>query len=402
MARKSKKAEQRKQQLVSSVPASQRQMITQPITFAYLNGEMSVMHARIQTIIMEKLQVRLDKALKSRQEDEKGFAGSLFTKDDFKPLEGVTGNYLTFVVRYSELGIDPANYRYVSEAARAMQGSLVYEKEVDGYLRSIVAFPVIDVPDESKGERRTDIKLHMTESTAKDLFNMTRYHKYLKDAVFQFSSGYAGRIYLLINANMYLGTWVCNYQELRKILLTTYDREKKRYVADKYRDISDFKKRVLEPARREIAEAADRIDCTFDYEFRYPAGKSRGTPESVVFHIHITDLGRNIKKAQLESQEASKLRDGLTRLRLNVTEINRLMKEAYRKIPDRAYALLTDKAVELSRYYAGVKAGQIQLKEPINDYHKHALASLYNFIAETSFAPAEEIKDTKPEMEEWE
>ena len=55
MARKSTKAELRKQELMSNVPIEQRKMITQPITFAYLNGEMSVMHARIQTIIMEKL-----------------------------------------------------------------------------------------------------------------------------------------------------------------------------------------------------------------------------------------------------------------------------------------------------------------------------------------------------------
>lgn len=302
MARKSKKAEARKQELISNVPVDQRKMITQPITFAYLNGEMSVMHARIQTVIMDKLQQRIARAV--ARQHESGFAGNLFTDADFSPLEGMSGNYLTFSVKYSELGIDPANYRYVSEAARAMQGSLVYEKEVDGYVRSIVAFPVVDVPDEKKKERRTDIKLHMTQDTAKDLFTFTRYQKYLKDAVFLFSSGYAGRIYLLINANKYAGTWTIEYEKLRKILLTTYDKETKKYTADKYRDINDFKKRVLEPARKEIAEAAAHIDCTFDYEFRYPAGKRRGTPEAIVFHIHLTDTGRNIKQSQLEASEA--------------------------------------------------------------------------------------------------
>lgn len=399
MARKSKKAELRKQQLVSSVPASQRKMITQPITFAYLNGEMTVMHARIQTLIMEKLQVRLEKVLKARKDDG-GFTGSLFTAADFAPIEsGGTGNYLTFTVKYSELGIDPANYRYVSEAARNMQGSLVYEKEINGYVRSIVAFPVIDVPDETKGERHTDIKLHMTEDTAKDLFDMTRYHKYMKDAVFLFSSGYAGRIYLLINANMYRGTWVIGYQELRKILLTTYDKEKKRYVTDKYADINDFKKRVLEPARREIAAAADSIDCTFDYEFRYPAGKKRGTPEEVVFHIHMTDLGRNIKKAQLEGQEMSQLRDSLTKLHLTIAESNRIIKEAYKHIPDGAYTVLSTKVNELHQYYAHVKAGEIKLKEPISDYHAHALASLRNYINEKQNSHVEEITSATPAEE---
>lgn len=302
MARKSKKAELRKQEIISSVPVDQRRMITQPITFAYLNGDMSVMHARIQTTIMDKLQERIAKAV--RKQHEGGFAGSLFSEEDFAPLKGVSGSYIPFTVKYSELGVDPANYRYVSEAARAMQGSLFYEKEQDGYVRSIVVFPVIDVPDETKKERRTDIKLYMTESTAKDLFTFTRYQKYLKDAVFCFSSGYAGRIYLLINANKYAGTWTIEYENLRKILLTTKDEKTGKYVVDKYKDVHDFKKRVLEPARREIAEAADHIDCTFDYEFRYPAGKKRGTPEAIVFHIQLTDTGRNIRQQQIEAHDA--------------------------------------------------------------------------------------------------
>ena len=302
MARKSKKAEQRKQELISNVPADQRKLITQPIAFALLNGDMSVMHARIQTTIMDKLQGRIAKAVKKQHES--GFAGSLFTDEDFAPIKGVSGSYLTFSVKYSELGVDPANYKYVSEAARAMQGSLFYEKEQDGYLRSIVVFPVIDVPDETKKERRTDIKLYMTESTAKDLFTFERYQKYLKDAVFCFSSGYAGRIYLLINAYKYKGTWTIEYEKLRKILLTTKDEKTGKYVVDKYKDINDFKKRVLEPAKREIAEAADHIDCTFDYEFRYPAGKKRGTPEAIIFHIHLTDTGRNIKQHQIEAHDA--------------------------------------------------------------------------------------------------
>ena len=302
MARKSKKVELRKQELARIVPIDQRRMITQPITFAFLNGDMSVMHARIQTTIMDKLQGRIAKAVKKQHED--GFTGSLFSEEDFTPVKGVSGSFLSFSVKYSELGVDPANYKYVSEAARAMQGSLFYEKEQDGYVRSIVVFPVIDVPDETKKERRTDIKLYMAESTARDLFTFNRYQKYLKDAVFCFSSGYAGRIYLLINAYKYAGTWTVEYEKLRKILLTTKDEKTGKYVVDKYKDINDFKKRVLEKAKKEIDEAADHIDCTFDYEFRYPAGKRRGTPEAIIFHIHLTDTGRAINQQQQEVHEA--------------------------------------------------------------------------------------------------
>ena len=109
MARKSRKAEQLKQELLSTV--QQQELITQPVTFAYIKGEMSVMQARIQTIIMEKLQLRIAKFLKERAHD--GFAGCLFSDEDFAPLKGENdkSRYLTFSVKYSELGIPSANYR---------------------------------------------------------------------------------------------------------------------------------------------------------------------------------------------------------------------------------------------------------------------------------------------------
>ena len=69
---------------------------------------------------------------------------------------------------------------------------------------------------------------------------------------------------------------------------------------------------MLEPAKREIAEAADHIDCIFDYEFRYPAGKKRGKPEAIIFHISLTDTGRNMKQQDAEAREAIVQRSAVT------------------------------------------------------------------------------------------
>ena len=375
MARKSRKAEQLKQEIISSVPVEQRKMITQPITFTYLNGEMSMMQTRIQTMIMEKLQDKIKRALEKRAKE--GYVGDLFTSDDYKPIsDDDRSKYLSFRVAYSELGVEPSHYSDVDQAAKSMQ-SIVYEKEVDGKMRYTVAFPVVDIDKDVPGKRRQNIYLHMTETTAKDLFHITPYHRYLKDAIFLFSSNYAGRIYLLINANKQLGTWAISYDKLRKILLTTYDKETKKVSVDKYKDINDFKKRVLEPARKEIEEAANRIDCTFDYEFQYPAGKKRGTPENVIFHIHLTDLGRNIKKSNLESQEVIELRKALIGLRLNMTEANRFIKQMEGRLP-----LLSEKAKYLADYYADEKAGKHKGKNPISDFHSFSLAAIRNFIEE--------------------
>lgn len=384
MARKSRKAEQLKHEIISSVPVDQRKMITQPITFTYLKGEMSMMQTRIQTMIMEKLQDKIKRALDRRFED--GFVGDLFRSEDYKPISADDrSKYLSFRIAYSELGVEPAHYNDVDIAAKAMQ-SIVYEKEVGEKMRYIVAFPVVDIDKDIPGRRRQNIYLHMTESTAKDLFDMTKqYHKYLKDAIFLFSSNYAGRIYLLINAYKGLGTWKVLYEKLRKILLTSYDEKTQTATVDKYRDINDFKKRVLEPARREILEAADRIDCTFDYEFQYPAGKRRGTPEYVIFHIRLTDLGRNINRAQLESQETSELRKRLIRLRLTTTEANRIIGAFIRRMGSDKLVLLADKASELERTYADAKAGR-RKGEPIGDTHLYSLTAFRNFIEESKAA----------------
>lgn len=405
MSRRSRKAEQLQKELLSTV--QQKDLITQPVTFAYLQGEMSVMQARIQTVIMEKLQLRIAQKLKEKAAAKDGYVGSLFTDKDFEPINGDKEKYISFTVKYSELGIATSNYRHVSEAARAMQGSLVYEQHINGYRRFTVAFPIVEVPDETKGERRTNIKLYMTESTANYLFQITPYHRYLKDALFLFTSGYTGRIYLLINANKQMKDWTIGYDELRRILLTTRDKETGNYVCNKYPRLKDFKKRVLDIAKAEIDAVASRIDCTFDYEIVNTYNDSKKDYDiDVVFHIHLTDLGKNIKQSQLESQEAMYLRNLLLSLTLTVTDANRIIKT----VPVDKFQDLTNKARELKQYYADVRSGKIK-DVTIKDFRAHAVASLKNFVKEavqTEQAVAEEdtndtqvITETEKEELEW-
>ena len=263
MARKSRKAKELEREILSSVPVEQRKMITQPITFTYLNGEMSMTQTRIQTMIMERLQDRIAKVMKRRAES--GYFGELFSDDDFKPLPGGKTTFLTFDVKYSELGVLPANYKDVDEAARAMQ-RIVYEKEVideNGQRGKeyTVVFDKVTIPEKVKSDtsvRRDTIKLRMLPETARDVFNFNSegYHRYLKDAIFQFSSNYAGRIYLFINANKDLGIWKVSYEKLRKILLTTYDEATKKVLAsgermmaalrqDRYSPLADWQQALL-------------------------------------------------------------------------------------------------------------------------------------------------------------
>lgn len=399
MAKKSRKTDRIKKEIIKNVPVEQRKMITQPVTFSYLNGEMSMMQTRIQTAIMEKLQGKIKKALDLKMKS--GFVGDLFDQSDFQTLkEEGNEQYLTFPVAYAELGIDPSHYADVDIAARNMQ-SIVYEKEVDGMMRYKVAFPIVDVPainadGTPSGERRQNIYLHMTQSTAKDLFKLIPYHKYLKDAIYLFKSNYAGRIYLLINANQDLGTWRIAYETLRKILLTSWD-EKKGATIDKYPDFNDFRKRVLEPARKEIEASKDKIDCTFDYEIEYPEGKKRGKPEAILFNIHLTDLGKSIKSLRLESQSDLETRNALTQVGLAIPDAARLMKQC----PSDKMAALKEKAEWLKVYLHDCKQGKPGTK-PIDNPRTYALTTLRNYVndlltsAKAEEVTAEEVKEDTP------
>ena len=389
MAKKTRKADRIKKELIKNIPVGQRKMITQPVTFSYLNGEMSMMQTRIQTAIMEKLQGKIKKALDLKMKS--GFVGDLFDQSDFHTInEEGNEQYLTFPVAYAELGIEPSHYADVDTAARNMQ-SIVYEKEVNGMMRYKVAFPIVDIPalkedGTPSGERRQNIYLHMTASTAKDLFKLIPYHQYLKDAIYLFKSNYAGRIYLLINANKELGAWRIAYEALRKILLTSWD-EKKGAVVDKYPDFNDFKKRVLEPARKEIEEAKDKIDCTFEYELEYPEGKKRGKPETVIFHIHLTDLGKSMKTARLESQTDLETRNAICVLGITVTDAARLIKQC----PSDKLVTLKEKAVWLKAYLHDCKQGKPGTK-PIDNPRSYALTTLRNYVQELLMQqPVEEV-----------
>ena len=55
-----------------------------------------------------------------------------------------------------------------------------------------------------------------------------------------------------------------------------------------YKKLSDFTRRVLEPAKEELQTMAKNgfCDCYFDYEKVHNQGQRGGEPDALVFHIY--------------------------------------------------------------------------------------------------------------------
>ena len=70
-------------------------------------------------------------------------------------------------------------------------------------------------------------------------------------------------------------------------------------LENNYKKFSDFCRRVLDPAKQELKELADKgfCDCYFDYEKKYDHGQRGGEPDELIFQIY---RAKNKMDAQLE------------------------------------------------------------------------------------------------------
>ena len=136
-------------------------------------------------------------------------------------------------------------------------------------------------------------------------------------------------------------------------------------------------------------DARNRVDCTFDYEFRYPAGKKRGMPEAVVFHIHLTDVGRNIKQRQIEAK-AAKEDSPLLTIMLSFGMSTTTAQQVISQMDGRHDVLMT-KIQKLQQYIADAKAG----KHPkVDDVGGFFATSLENFVKQQKAMQSAELQFT--------
>lgn len=209
----------------------------------------------------------------------------------------------TYILPISDLadlvGItDKSFYKRVEKTVESIQSKkLVIEtRDKKGKIISIDHISWIQQATYLKGEGLVRIKL--SDALAKYLANLASFTKYQLFNVLQLRSDYSWRMYELLKEKEPLQKKrIIRIAELRHLL---------NIPDDKLKETKNFKKVVLERAKKELKE---KTDIYFDYEVHKKVGRNI---DSFIFYIHRNES--NIRKYQTKDSVNFDVRNLLNRL----------------------------------------------------------------------------------------
>lgn len=284
--------------------------LIQPLELTMMKGELSPLEVNIIVEVIDHLQDRL-----VRQRDEL-MSGKQLTLFDF--------NEEVIQIPLDRFGVLPCDYWRLDEAAKRLSNFKVFHRFkdelgnwVDGYS---TVFPDAGISKTSlkadgtaykykHGARTVGyMRISVNKTVAPRFLNINKeYTRFLKNATRGRRCMYTPRMVMFISSYRERGYWNIEYDEFRRLIGLLYQEElsvvdaetgktKKRMVECEkkgYAKFSDVKRRIIEPAREEMKEMCEKriMDCYFEYEPIYPGGKTKGVPDSIIFHIHKGPLG---------------------------------------------------------------------------------------------------------------
>lgn len=291
--------------------------IKQPYNLTFMRGELSNMQLSAVIEVMDQMQDRVEKWL-GMGFQQKELQPSLFSKEELEA--GIPA----IRIPLSSLGVLPQYYDRLEDAVRSMTSQTIeYESTIDGQPSKVfaplfrrIAIPrrsvlnsraiegTTETPSKHTPRRGSFIEIDLNTDIVPYLFNMKQYNKYIKE-VARNCSLYTSRIYMCITAKKYSqkGIWEISYPEFRQIMgADRYDSATRKWVTAKYPVYTDFRKRVLNGAMKELKDLEERgeVDCYFTYEEVFPGGIRRGNPDRLRFFIHITEMGK-LEQARTDS-----------------------------------------------------------------------------------------------------
>lgn len=306
--------------------AADANYLIQPLELTMMKGELSPLEVNIIVEVIDHLQDRL-----VRQRDEL-MSGKQLTLFDF--------NEEVIQIPLDRFGVLPCDYWRLDEAAKRLSNFKVFHRFkdelgnwVDGYS---TVFPDAGISKTSlkadgtaykykHGARTVGyMRITVNKTVAPRFLNINKeYTRFLKNATRGRRCMYTPRMVMFISNYRERGYWNIEYDEFRRLIgllyqeeMTIFDAEtgksKKRMVECEkkgYAKFSDVKRRIIEPAREEMKEMCEKriMDCYFEYEPIYPGGKSKGVPDSIIFHIHKGPLGLEYDAARKERSKSKEL-----------------------------------------------------------------------------------------------
>lgn len=314
MARK--KNSQSDNALVKELQSGEVEFIKQPYLYAMIGGDFTLVQRSIMIEIINSLQERFNAYLKRSKGIDTDGQLSLFTEEErMKEIK-------TFNISASSLGIKPREYGELEAACvnlQKMNFSFMDFDKVTGTWRrtyanlfSTVTMPSMVNPDckyknEDKKRRLNYVEVRMDIKVLEHLCDLKNGHGYM-DHIYRIAR--ISRCKRTPSIYIYLARFAkdfqkktVNYVELKKFLgiitcKTDENGNPTSQDADKYPRFSKFCKEIMDPIKKDLDRLAEEnlVDFTFDYKPVYKGLVKRGDPEEIMFDIHLSKLGEDLRK----------------------------------------------------------------------------------------------------------
>lgn len=280
------------------IPIEEETWLLQPIAVTMMRHDYSLIQVRILVSVVENLQSILHGILNNERKSEM----SLFHTDELDE-----DGRLPVKLPFKELGVDPNHYPQLRNSLK-MLASIPIEipyKTAEGrkYTKATNLCDVY-IPEDHSYNKYAILKLD--RGVAERLVSLDfGYHRLGKQIVFACKNRYTQRIYMFIESWLDKGRTVIKTVEFRKMLR----------LENNYRKFSDFCRRVLEPAKTELQELADKgfCDCYFDYDKKYDRGQRGGEPDELVFRIYRAKDQLNNQLQQVTDMQRTQFQQMLVR-----------------------------------------------------------------------------------------
>ena len=264
------------------IPIEEETWLLQPIAVTMMRHDYSLIQVRILVSIVESLQSILHGILNNKRSPQ---------LDLFKTKELDEDGRMPIKLPFKELGVDPNHYPQLRTSLKmlaAIPVEIPYKTSEGRKYTKATNLCDVYIPEDRSYNKYAILKLD--RSVAERLVSLDfGYHRLGKQIVFACKNRYTQRIYMFIESWVDKGRTVIKTLEFRKMLR----------LENNYKKFSDFCRRVLEPAKQELKELADKgfCDCYFNYEKKYDHGQRGGEPDELVFQIF---RAKNKMDAQLE------------------------------------------------------------------------------------------------------
>lgn len=321
--------------------------IKQSNLITFMRYDYSVLQLRTLICVLQKIQSQIEDVIKGKSFEQL----SLFQEIQDK-------GKITLMIKYSELGVKPYQY-----------------KEVKAMLKEMATISVeLDTKDPISGEKCWSVKglltpylrenpyskfftIEIDQDIVKVFLNMEMgFTKFLKNIAFKSQKSYTIRLYLLISSWKDKGGFSIKVENFRKMFC----------IENKYPRFADLYRRVIRPAYENLHEKAD---CWFEVAEIY-----KETSDKEPYKLNF-----KVINSYLIANETRALENGKLQLSQMLDRYLMLTPEQSKKIMDMLtvdnISLAIQKSLDIISF---IKSNQETIKKP-NEYFEVAMS---NFLAQ--------------------